>query len=246
VSVVAPDLSGHAGGSSRPKAPGTAALSFTVILALLVALIGIQSRSTPPPTVAQFAPQAVKQIKEAPKEQSSRFGEGDGKGVDGQGDSGGAPPTTIAPDVRKIVTRRCVGDPPRQIEDSQSPPCVAFWQGNNGGATWKGVTGSTIKVAVPKMADNPGEAIALQNFFNDRFEFYGRKLELFDPKVANNYDATVQRNDAASVDSQGAFASTTYTFGYYYASELARRKIMSVTAEPFLGDKFLDDNAPYA
>ncbi|MHB8507961.1 MAG: hypothetical protein ACYDGR_04835 [Candidatus Dormibacteria bacterium] len=41
---------------------------------------------------------------------------------------------------------RCVGRPPRQTEDPLSPPCVAYYQGNNGGATWVGVTATEIKI----------------------------------------------------------------------------------------------------
>ncbi|HEX9889335.1 MAG TPA: hypothetical protein VGA69_07640, partial [Nitriliruptorales bacterium] len=42
------------------------------------------------------------------------------------------------------VTKRCVGDPPRQTEDLMSPPCVAHFGGDNGGATYHGVTGEQI------------------------------------------------------------------------------------------------------
>lgn len=247
MSIGAPELGRDAVGQRRPKAPGAAALSFTLALALLVALIGIQSRSTPPPTVAQFAPQAVKQIKEAPKEQSSRFGEGDGEGIDGQGDlEGGTPPTTIATNERKPVTRRCVGDPPRQIEDSQSPPCVPFWQGNNGGATYKGVSADTIRIAVPRYSGAPADYDGMENFFNDRFEFYGRKLELVPLNdTSGSPDPVLQRNDARRADEMNVFASTAYAFDFYYMLELARLKVISVTSEPVFADKMLNDNAPY-
>lgn len=42
--------------------------------------------------------------------------------------------------------RRCVGDPPRQIEDPHSPPCVPYWAGGNGGATWPGVTADEVRI----------------------------------------------------------------------------------------------------
>ena len=42
--------------------------------------------------------------------------------------------------------KQCVGNPPRQTEDPLSPPCVAFYAGNNGGATYEGVTGNEIRV----------------------------------------------------------------------------------------------------
>lgn len=236
----------------RPKAPGGVAMVLAVSLAVLVAITGLTSRSAPPPTVAQFAPQAVKQIKVAPRNQSSNFGTGN----NGTG-TGNAPvrkppepsPTPSAkpsPGKPQPPSHRCVGQPSRQIEDSQSPPCVPFWSGDNGGATWKGVTRDTIRIAVPIISKTDSQQVAaLQNFFNQRFEFYGRKLVLFDPKVKNSDDPQVQRNDAASVEAQGAFASSGYSYNYYYAQELARRKIMSATAEPYYSEKDLRKLAPY-
>src|SRR5439155_17384244 len=88
--------------------------------------------------------------------------------------AGGGVTATPAP-VQVARVRRCVGDPPRQIEDPQSPPCVPYWQGDNGGATSKGVTADEIRIAVPKMTDTDAQFAA---FFNSRFEFYGRKLHL--------------------------------------------------------------------
>ena len=40
----------------------------------------------------------------------------------------------------------CVGNPPRQTADPLSPPCVSYFQGDNGGATYVGVTATEIKV----------------------------------------------------------------------------------------------------
>jgi hypothetical protein len=236
---------------SRPKAPGIAVLVLTAAVAVLVAVIGITARAAPPPTVAQFAPQAVQQIKHAPDQQNSEFGEG--QGVDGVGGGGGVttttttiPPTTGAPgkaDPKAVpVSRRCIGNPPRQIEDAQSPPCIAFWEGDNGGATWRGVTADTIKIAAPFQ---PYELQAFQSFFNRRFEFYGRKLEITDPKVTNSGDPEAERNDAASVDAQGYFASTGYSYNMYYSEELAKRKIISVTSEPYYTEKTLQELSPY-
>ena len=45
-------------------------------------------------------------------------------------------------------TKRCVGNPPRQTEDPLSPPCVAFFEGDNFGATYAGVRGDEIRVLV--------------------------------------------------------------------------------------------------
>ena len=42
--------------------------------------------------------------------------------------------------------KHCVGKPPRQTEDPMSPPCVPFFTGDNGGATWQGVTKDEVTV----------------------------------------------------------------------------------------------------
>jgi hypothetical protein len=46
------------------------------------------------------------------------------------------------------TVKRCVGNPPRQTEDPNAPPCVAFFDGDNGGTTWQGVTGDEITVLI--------------------------------------------------------------------------------------------------
>ncbi len=43
-------------------------------------------------------------------------------------------------------TKRCVGNPPRQTEDPQSPPCVAHFEGDNFGATYSGVTREEVRI----------------------------------------------------------------------------------------------------
>ena len=92
----------------------------------------------------------------------------------------------------------------RQLPFSQyAAPCVARFTGNNGGATWNGVTGSTITIALRKTSDAQGanakavdaEAIAaggvtaeveeqdvraLIGWANKNFEFYGRQIKLVD------------------------------------------------------------------
>jgi len=43
-------------------------------------------------------------------------------------------------------TKRCVGNPPRQSEDPLSPPCVGFYDGDNGGSTYQGVDREEVRV----------------------------------------------------------------------------------------------------
>ena len=91
---------------------------------------------------------------------------------------------------------KCVGNPPRQTEDPLSPPCVPFWQGNNGGVTGKGVTGNSITVMLvdsryghdgfdylgpPTANDSPVDTTTrlLLRYFQSRFQTYGRTVHLY-------------------------------------------------------------------
>ena len=73
---------------------------------------------------------------------SSLSGDADGPG--GPGGFGGETPGGRA--VKSAGTKRCVGNPPRQTEDPLSPPCVASFNGDNGGATYQGVTRDEVRV----------------------------------------------------------------------------------------------------
>ncbi len=71
---------------------------------------------------------------------SGEVGPGEGPGGGGEGPGGRA--------IKTPSTKRCVGAPPRQTEDPLSPPCVASFTGDNGGATYQGVTPDEIKVLI--------------------------------------------------------------------------------------------------
>jgi hypothetical protein len=128
-------------------------------------------------------------------------------------------------DVKRV--RRCVGDPPRQTEDPQSPPCINYFEGDNGGATARGVTRDEIRVAVPF-----GKKALFDSFlphFNSRYEFYGRKLRLVEMTV----DAP-----AASADEAGVFAAVPPGWDGdddeddgRFSRDTARRGIVSVTGQ---------------
>ncbi len=200
-------------GALRPRTPGIVYSVLAAIMALVISIVALTTVQPPPPTIAEFAPQAVEQIEDAPVEQTSDFGSGEGGAGDGAlptppPQQGGSEEQFI--DVPRV--RRCIGDPPRQIEDPQSPPCVPYWEGDNGGSTWKGVTRDEITVAVPRSEPMPeGLAEAMAAFFNRRFEFYGRRIvpHLFD--IADEGDNAQQQADAVTVDEEiGAFASAEY------------------------------------
>ncbi|HUR78167.1 MAG TPA: hypothetical protein VMZ22_09495 [Acidimicrobiales bacterium] len=113
-----------------------------------------------------------------------------GAATDGGGGGGGA--TAATGD-----TKHCVNG--KQFSAAiypWAPPCVAKFDGDNGGATYRGVTPNEIKVVV--MSGNYGAAVeaalqaaggstpeqaqaavaANQDFINARFELYGRKVKM--------------------------------------------------------------------
>ena len=227
------------------RLPGYVNVAAAAILLTLVAMIALRASSTQPPAVAEFAPQA-QQIHQAPTEQTSSVGNGEG---------GAALPASPAPSpaaslAQGAILEDCVGDPPRQIEDPQSPPCVPFWQGNNGGATSSGVTSNTIWMGIPSdcgTANNPNGALPvymdlnnfLPQFFNRRFEFYGRKVETWCMQGGpGQATAPAQRADADQMAAHrpAVFASMMYRSqsGQYYSQQTACvHKIVTATIEFF-------------
>src|SRR5258705_13768809 len=106
----------------------------------------------------------------------------------------------------------CSGTPPRQTESAYSPPCGAASRADSGGNTWKNVNGNEIRVAfwhllgMPAkrgpIADSPQPdedapyrtARVIQQYFNERYELYGRHLRL----IATQEDPTDPSQDHAS------------------------------------------------
>ena len=162
-----------------------------------------------PSTLAEFAPvpgagDGRSDLSDLGAAQSGGLGFGSASG------SGGGvidePPQGGAPKQIQPRLKRCVGDPPRQTEDPLSAPCVAFFTGDNFGATSKGVTRDEVTVILwretqqatdPKIgnvydcaapispeddqADLPCKAY--MKYFNDRYQTYGRKVHFW---VAHN------------------------------------------------------------
>ena len=230
-----------------PKIPGFLQAGAVAAVLVLVAAVALTARQPAPPTVAEFAPQAIEQIKQAPPEQGAAPGTGGSGGatttttsVVGSGASPTSPgvtTTTVKPiDVPRV--RRCVGDPPRQTEDPQSPPCVPYFDGDNGGDTTKGVTATEIRVAYPPIGFGEDETLTadMVDYLNKRYEFYGRKIVLqrFDANGGGfaQPDPAAMQADAVKVDTElNAFATLAYPdrkgAEHHYYDELARRGIIS-------------------
>ena len=230
-----------AGSSSRlPRGP---AVMYTVLAALIVVVlagVALTARQPPPPSIAEFTPQSIEQITDAPSEQSSAFG---GSGGQGSGDVAGQGPQagTEEEQIEVPRVRRCVGDPPRQTEDPESPPCVPYFDGDNGGATYQGVTANEIRIVAPS---NRGYAKAIANYFNSRYEFYGRKVVFLEGVNTGFGGASVQKmqSDAVKADEElQAFGSLLYGDSggqeYVYYDELARRGMVSVNGRPVMASE---------
>lgn len=52
----------------------------------------------------------------------------------------------LAPEARRARSKECKSG--RQTEDPNAPPCQPFFDGDNGGATWQGVTRDTITILI--------------------------------------------------------------------------------------------------
>ena len=194
----------------------------------------------------------------------------DGSAVTGPGGSGGADggPGATVPGTKG-------GCPDRQEQvpgDPYSPPCIAF-TGSNGGATSKGVTDTTIKVAFrvlnergfqQTLAELAGASLsdsadsvtrtvqALADYFNQRFQLYGRKIEIvfYNGRGSNTNELLGKGREQAVADAIqvaeeiGAFADLSAT-SEPYAGALAERGVIGF-GTPYLSRKWHEDHAPYA
>jgi len=122
----------------------------------------------------------------------------DGTGGTGPGGNGLSQPSPVAggpalpplPSGAGAVPTEydCVGDPPRQTEDVMSPPCVAYYHGNNGGATFQGVTAAAIRVVL--YVNDPEELVGGEGVQEPPF---GSCVDLSKPADSSEYWAEAAR-----------------------------------------------------
>jgi hypothetical protein len=234
--------------------------AIAVAATLTLGVVALDASQSSPPAVAEFAPAALNQVKNAPNQ------------LGAQGNPPTATPTPSTTASHRATTpsssptaaidqpavRQCVGDPPRQIEDPQSPPCVNYWKGDNGGATSYGVARDEIRIAVPQGTafETPrDDEEAIASFFNTHFEFYGRKIRLEPYYVTGNTFAEPVPKDMIAdaryaYSPEKAFASLQYLdrkgaeMPYY--DELSRLKIVSVQGGGMTStEAHLRAHAPY-
>ena len=233
-------------GTKRSRIPGVVNVGLAAACALVVALFALRASSSQPPAIAEFAPQAQQQIKQAPQEQTALAGTGEGGSLTGAFLPSPSPSATLAPlpspPVDRGRVRHCVGSPPRQIDDPQSPPCVPYYDGPQPGATYKGVGNQNIKIVFQQ--SGVSSMPIYQRFFNQYFEFYRRGIHLIDDSA----DTADQRTMAATADTtDGAFGALDNNVGggIDYADELAHRGLIDVLSRPYFPETYLTSRRPY-
>lgn len=149
--VVEPGSLGRAPGWIR-QYPPLASLVIALLIAALILPSALNLPQSNPSTVLEYAPVPPDDDTPPPNDGNlSALGLGSSSGL-----TTGSPPNTPTKTDpkreggkgKKAVTKRCVGKPLRQTEDPNSPPCVPFFEGDNGGATWQGVTEDEIVVLI--------------------------------------------------------------------------------------------------
>ena len=243
------------------------ALSFLVVTSMLALLLpsGLTLPQSGPATLAEYAPvpgesaAGASPLGELGHVSSSGLGAG-GKGEGGLG-AGGAetePPSRTGRLIRRPGTKRCVGNPPRQTEDPMSPPCIAFFEGDNFGRMGKGVTRDEIVVAFLMNCatsggvqigdfDDPKDPLyhkataGFFQYFNDRFQTYGRRVHGYGVLTPCGGDI---RATVTEVDERIApFAFLQLNEGEEFALAAAERGIISNWPG---GDRTaMHENSPY-
>ena len=248
--------------------------AMALALVAILATVALVAAPPSPPGIAEFAPQATKPITKAPPGQASSIGTRSRACVAGGTCSAGS---RHQPSPLKSPSSRGVGTPSAlqcytwpdgsvtQTFDPQSPPCIASWPDaakGNGGATWRGVTGRTIRVSAPDLSSTYKGALiadqAMISFLNSHFELYGRQLVLteFAPtqgtKAAGPPDPAKQRADAETVASQlGSFAALSYadrtqSYAADFSDTLADKHVITVNSVTFYESAAeLAGHAPY-
>lgn len=149
------------------KYPPLLALGVAALLILAVLPNSLNLPQTNPTTTLEYAPVPPDDNNNdvPPSGNLAAVGLGSSSAIQGgPGDAGagglGATTTSVedGPLTGALVTdtgqkasatnKRCVGSPARQTEDPLSPPCVAYFSGDNFGATYQGVTGDEIRLLI--------------------------------------------------------------------------------------------------
>lgn len=227
-------------------------LVYLAFALVLVAVVLPSALRPPPPQAnqsAEFSPDAppdenTDSILSALGRAQSGTGTGPGGAsgggiADAGGDAGGGQGT------RPRACPKGFGNPPRQIESVYAAPCASPFVGDNGGATYQGVTATEIRVALIMctnvMASRQGlidenatdgngrdrTLRAFQRYFNQNYQFYGRRLQIvsLNPKDGDTCNEQANKRMVVSADEDYNAFGIMADIGYTY-KEAVRRKML--------------------
>jgi len=173
-------------GRRYPPLAGAIAAAAVAVFVLPSALNVPQSNPT---QTLEFAPIPPEDDDPPPPEQANlaslSLGSSSTASGDALGDAGpGLPPPPPLPGGTgdAPVTKRCIGNPPRQTEDPLAPPCVAHFEGDNGGATHRGVTADEVRILFYVDGHISVNTAAGQD---DETQLAGRYFDLWEPPTAD-------------------------------------------------------------
>ena len=239
---------GRSRGRAGPRRHAPAAAVYLAVL-LAGAVLILPSALRPPPDPAtqsaELSPDAP------PDEQQDALVASLNRGTSstpGQlGDAVGDVPVPPAPS-RSCPSGR--GDPPRQVESPYAAPCAPSFVGDNGGATYQGVTADEIRINInganiggsDPCADGklpsdppPGECESDRTFrvymqyFNENFQLYGRRIQFYVSQADTVDEPTIRAAAVKADEEYQVFGS-----GFLYApgcQELAERHIINFCSQ---------------
>jgi hypothetical protein len=193
-------------------------------------------------------------------------------GTGGAGNSQAGAPGGQAASRLPARTTGCTDRKQQVPGDPFSPVCIIF-AGDNGGATSRGVSGTSVTVsfrvinepgfqqafenaAHANIVDTPNDikrtVLGLADYFNRHFQLYGRKVNVsfYNGKGSEVTEILGGGQENAEVDAQNvsenikAFADISGNTEPY-DDALSRRAVINIGA-PYLSDGWMQQHAPYA
>jgi len=122
-------------------------LAIAILAAVLILPSSLNLPQSNPSTVLEYAPVPPQDQNPQIQGNLSSLGLGSSRTLTQAAPVKPPPPPRVTAGVGGNPKQfQCVGNPPRQTEDPASPPCVPFFQGDNFGATYQGVSSQQITV----------------------------------------------------------------------------------------------------
>lgn len=163
------------------------------LLALIVGALLLPSALRPPPE--QTSDSSALNPNAPPDEQQEQIVQSLKQASGGAGTATDEVTTTTTEPIRPPSSSQCIGNPPRQIDSVYSALCAPAFTGKNGGSTFKTVFANEVRFGFNQVFGAPpagpvdtggdnGNAAkrtfrVLQDYFNKRFETYGRKVRFW-------------------------------------------------------------------